>query len=194
MNKGNEMETVYTNPTDAAKAIRLELKANFPGIKFRVKTHKYSGGDSINIYWVLGPTGAAVDKIVKKYEYGRFDGMTDYAYTEDTLVSCPDGSIKCLGGSKYVFTNREYAETWEGEEPFKELIARDLCSLIGIEFVNMGTNITGRKEFDNHCSMHTVVGLILSHTDLTKGYKGIRRTETKCSGSFADFYEIIPER
>ncbi len=66
----------------AANAIKAELKASFPNVKFSVKSENYSGGDAVNIYWTDGPDNEAVNNIVRKYEYGTFDGMTDcYNYT-----------------------------------------------------------------------------------------------------------------
>lgn len=66
----------------SAKAIKAELKANFPKIKFSVSSSRYSGGNSVYVEWENGPTSENVDNIVKKYQYGKFDGMTDsYEYT-----------------------------------------------------------------------------------------------------------------
>lgn len=101
------METICKTPVEAAKRIRLELKVNFPGVKFSVRTETYSMGNAINIGWTDGPETKAVNAIVKKYEYGRFDGMTDSSSVEDTLVPMPDGEIRILGGAKHVFTRRE---------------------------------------------------------------------------------------
>lgn len=185
------METVHTDPCSAAKAIRLELKSRFPGIKFRVRTKKYSGGNSIWVNWVLGPTEAAVRTIIDKYQYGNFDGMTDSYSHDATLMSCPNGEIKELGGAKYVFAVRDYAEDWKDAEAFRERVARDLCALEGLVFKDMNMNITGSEKWNNHSSLGNVVGRILSRTDLTKGYKGMKRTATTC-GAWEEFYEVIP--
>ena len=60
-----------------AAAIRKELKQNFPNITFSVKSHIFTGGDSVGIHWTDGPTWDTVNKIVCKYEYGYFNGMID---------------------------------------------------------------------------------------------------------------------
>lgn len=60
-----------------AKAIRLELKKDFPGIKFSVTSQSYSGGNSVAIEWIDGPTSEQVGKVVYKYQYGHFNGMED---------------------------------------------------------------------------------------------------------------------
>lgn len=62
----------------AAQAIRQELKQAFPGIKFRVRSERFAGGNSVDVYWNgQGTTEAAISKVISKYEYGRFNGMTD---------------------------------------------------------------------------------------------------------------------
>jgi hypothetical protein len=83
--------------TAAAKAIRTELKAAFPGIKFGVRSHHYS----INVSWTNGPTQNQVSEITWKYSNGRFDGMIDcYEYANDGRP----------GGADYVFCQREYSD------------------------------------------------------------------------------------
>lgn len=63
---------------ECSKAIREELKKEFPGVKFKVNSES---GSAINIHYVDGPSYESVDKIVSKYEMGHFDGMTDiYEY------------------------------------------------------------------------------------------------------------------
>lgn len=83
----------------AAKAIRAELKENFPSIKFSVRSESYAGGNNVCISWINGPTEEEVEKIVNKYEYGSFNGMTDsYEY---------DNVKKDIPQVFYVFCERE---------------------------------------------------------------------------------------
>lgn len=83
----------------AASNIRKELKSRFPGIKFRVTSSSYSGGSSIYVHWENGPTSKQVDEIIKKYEYGSFDGMTDsYDYKS--------GFSDVFGQVKFALTQR----------------------------------------------------------------------------------------
>ena len=73
---------MISNPTQAAKEIKKELKAKFPKTKFSVRSDSYSQGSSVDIYWNDGPTTEEVNKIVGKYQYGHFDGMVDsYEYS-----------------------------------------------------------------------------------------------------------------
>ena len=69
----------YLSVTDTAKLIRAQLKRQFPGVKFSVRSDKYAGGASIDIRWTDGPTEPQVDGLVSGYAGGRFDGMIDMA-------------------------------------------------------------------------------------------------------------------
>lgn len=40
---------------EAAKQLRTELKREFPATKFRVRTDRFSGGESIDVHWRDGP-------------------------------------------------------------------------------------------------------------------------------------------
>ena len=85
----------------AAANLRILLKAEFKGVKFSVKTSSYSGGNSINVSWIDGPTADQVNEIVGLFEKGNFDGMTD-SYTDDYN---PFNAL--FGGTYYTHTHRE---------------------------------------------------------------------------------------
>lgn len=87
-----------SNQAQAAKLIRKELKAAFPGIKFSVTSKGFSMGDSVDIDWTDGPTSKQVKEITDKYQYGHFNGMEDiYEYSNNRSD---------LPQSKYVMTQR----------------------------------------------------------------------------------------
>jgi hypothetical protein len=91
----------YNDPTHAAKNIRAELKHHFPGIKFSVKTDKYSGGNSIGINWTDGPTASEINSLVGKYREGDFNGMDDiYEFNRENVFPA------VFGGAKYISGNR----------------------------------------------------------------------------------------
>lgn len=91
-----------TEAAQCAKLIRKDLKKAFPTTKFRVVSSNYSMGDSVNVYWTDGPTGAEVEKITVEYKDGSFNGMDDsYSYRAN-----PDESPR----AKYVFANRDMSE------------------------------------------------------------------------------------
>lgn len=190
------METIYKSPTETAKGIRAELKAAFPGIKFSVKTSYFSMGNSIDISWSFGPTTKAVDAITSKYCYGRFDGMTDSSSTEDTLVSCPDGEVRRLGGAKFVHTTRNF-KTKDGgyasEEAFLERVQRDICALQNVAFVGGNTDIyNGRTDGNYHHTAQSVARRVISQNDLTRGYNGLVRVSNADAHSFEDRMEVVP--
>lgn len=93
-NEGNALVT-------AAKNIRIELARAFPGVKFSVKSRRFSGGDAIDVRWVDGPTSKQVDEIIGRYEAGSFDGMTDsYSYRDDRAFTSAFGDAKYIHGSR----------------------------------------------------------------------------------------------
>lgn len=94
---------VLTGAAACASAIRQELKEKFPGVKFSVKSETYSGGNSVRIYWTDGPEYEAVNRIVKGYQEGHFDGMTDcYEYHKNRDPNKP--------GAKYIYAEKTFSE------------------------------------------------------------------------------------
>ena len=68
----------------AAKAIRKELKINFPNIKFSITSQGYSGGDHVRVSYRNGVPIEDIEKVISKYEYGHFNGMNDlYIYSNN---------------------------------------------------------------------------------------------------------------
>jgi len=113
----------------ATKNIRIELKAAFPGIKFSVKSERFSMGNAIRISWTDGPTSAQVEEITSRYEAGDFDGMTDcYNYRKDHAWT------DAFGSGKYITMSREYSPAlvqraidflWEKYQPEVAKISTD---------------------------------------------------------------------
>ena len=56
----------------AAKNIRVQLRGNYPRVKFSVRV-SYHG--SIDINWTDGPTSKQVKAIADTYRAGQYDGM-----------------------------------------------------------------------------------------------------------------------
>lgn len=96
----------------AAANMRTELAKAFPGIKFTVKSKSFSGGDSIDVDWEMGPTEKEVHAITNKYEDGHFDGMQDMYIHDASAFKKAVGRV--LGDIKYCSGNRGY--------PAKDLI------------------------------------------------------------------------
>lgn len=100
--------------TLGAKNMRTEFKAKFPGVKFSVNARRFAGGDSIDVEWTGGPQIEEVREITRKYEEGRFDGMTDsYDYKKN------DAWTDIFGGTKYLHLQRNL--TMEEREALPKL-------------------------------------------------------------------------
>lgn len=146
------MERKYLSAAETAKLIRKQLKANFPETKFWVTSETYSGGASIDIHWIDGPSSKAVDRIVKGYEGADFDGMIDlkeyktswlnpdgsailahYEGTQDSHGSHPDAhnpapshdAIEVHFGADFIFTHRHYSPE------FAKPIVKAVCDEFG---------------------------------------------------------------
>lgn len=112
--------------TTAAKNIRIELKAAFPGVKFSVRTESFSMGDAIRVSWTDGPTTAMVDAIVDKYQAGSFNGMEDiYEYSRSAWTDA-------FGDAKYVSTSRERSDKATASA-LRTLAAKNIEELEGVD-------------------------------------------------------------
>ena len=112
-------QSVRLGPAETAKALRLSLKAAFPGVKFSVRSKSYSGGSSITVSYFRGPASDAVSRLADRYQGRDFDGMTDSStYRKPTLLCDEAGGLREVDyGSSFVFVNRDYDENrYEGSE------------------------------------------------------------------------------
>ena len=126
-------EHEYLSCADTAKLIRAQLAKHFPGQTFSVRSKTYSGGASINIDWLDGPTDKEVKQVTGAFEGAHFDGMVDlkshntswllpdgstiYAdYSQDSQTNIitppPPGAKRVHFGSDYIFTNRHLSATF----------------------------------------------------------------------------------
>lgn len=124
---GLERAGKRTGAALAAANIRRELKAAFPGVKFSVRTRRYS---HVDVMWTAGPRTAAVEAVALKFKVGNFDGMVDcYEYDRDRRF------FETYGGAEYVFCTRSYPDaliesaaavlgkTYRDQEPWELLCA-----------------------------------------------------------------------
>lgn len=142
----------YLTCAETAKLLRGALKRQFPGVKFSVRSHTYSGGASIDVRWTDGPTSAAVDAVCNPYKGADFDGMVDLkTYSQHWLQ--PDGSAavayagaqgstrpEVIGdppgpaarlvhfGADFIFAERDVSPEWRAAivEHFEQVIGRPL--------------------------------------------------------------------
>lgn len=108
----------------AAKNMRIQLAEAFPGIKFSVKSSRFSMGDSINVSWVDGPNSDQVDEIIDRYAAGHFNGMEDiYEYGKDAWNDA-------FGDAKYVSGVRQ------NSDKAIESAMRSVFARYGFQFVD----------------------------------------------------------
>lgn len=107
-------ERKYISCADTAKLLRSALKAQFPSVKFSVRSNTYSGGASIDVNWIDGPFASDVDKIAKRYAGATFDGMIDLKEYHDDLVyfEGDDMPTPVHYGADFVFTRRELSPAY----------------------------------------------------------------------------------
>jgi hypothetical protein len=151
--------------TVAAKNIRQELKAAFKGVKFSVRTSRFSMGDSISVSWKNGPKAEDVEEIADKYQKGRFDGMQDmYEYSNAEFNNVH-------GGTKYVSCNRELSEN----------LREEVTELIRERYTDAA----------NSYHVEQTAGRLLYKTYIPEGaeLKGLKDTDVRC-GSFEDMYYL----
>jgi hypothetical protein len=95
----------YLSCVETATLIRQALKEAFPGVKFGVRSHDYSGGASINVVWTDGPNADQVEAVAKVFQGGYFDGMQDLKGCTFAMV---DG-VQVRFGADFVFCKRKHS-------------------------------------------------------------------------------------
>lgn len=155
-----------------AANIRTELKRAFPKVKFSVRADGYS---SIDINWSQGPKADDVSAIVKKYEGGSFDGMTDcYNYDPDNTFSDVFGEVR------YVFTKRQFDDATE------EMVALFICAQYGVDYEGYNTRI-------GYEYVSSMVNKLLASKTVPPGMKvsGIVRNDRPSSEyPWVDWYDL----
>lgn len=62
---------------ETAKAVKAVLREAYPGTKWSVRSHSYSGGSAIRVRWIDGPTSKDVRDMIDVFGSATFDGMID---------------------------------------------------------------------------------------------------------------------
>lgn len=90
---------------ETAKLVRKALAQAFPGCKFTVRSKTYSGGASIHVEWIDGPTTPQVETITRQYSGATFDALIDLKeYHTSTLAG-----ETVHYGADHVFCQRQYS-------------------------------------------------------------------------------------
>lgn len=100
------MATKYFTCAETAKLIRKALKEAFPGVKFSVKSHTYSGGASINVSWTDGPNADQVEAVAGHFKAAYFDGSIDY---KGSIYHMMEGQSVHFGAD-FIFCERQYSD------------------------------------------------------------------------------------
>lgn len=100
------MSTKYLSPAETAQLVRQALKESFPGVKFGVKSKRYTGGGSIDVSWIDGPNGAQVEEVAQRFAGSYFDSGIDY---QGSCYHKLDGELVHFGAS-FVFCTRKYSD------------------------------------------------------------------------------------
>lgn len=147
------MRTSLSNPALAAKAIKSELKAAFPTVKFSVS----SKGSAVRVEWTEGPTTKQVEEFTGKYQQGHFDGMTDMYEYSNSRSDIPQAN--------YVFTTRNKAEgTYEALVASAEKMgieSREVNRIFYAHAVPVGAKIIGIKSIGTCGLLEEVYGLAI---------------------------------
>lgn len=101
-------ETRYISCADTAKFVRAALKQSFPLVAFSVRSKVYSGGASITIHYIDGPTTKEVDALISQYKGASFDPMIDLKSAVYRNVN----SERVNYGSDYIHCERSYSATF----------------------------------------------------------------------------------
>jgi hypothetical protein len=104
--EGLKMGRKYLRCAETAKLVRQALKESFPCVKFSIRSSTYSGGASINVSWVDGPTSKQVEQVTDAFCGGYFDGMIDY---KGSVYHKLDGESVHFGAD-FIFTRREVSD------------------------------------------------------------------------------------
>ncbi len=144
---------------EAAKLMRKELKKAFPTIKFSVTSQTYSGGNSVHVGWINGPTSDMVSSIVSKYQYGHFNGMEDIYENTNKRADLPQ--------VKYVQVRRNICEN-TNEIVFKWLRSTHAHFDEVSSLDEFNENL--RKHWDVYTARNYVFRILVKE-DLTNGCK-----------------------
>lgn len=101
----NGESEVWYSCAETAALVRQALKEAFPRVKFSVRSKTYSGGASMHVSWIDGPTVEAVEAITGEFEGADFDGMQDLKTYRKSYVN----GQRVHYGADYIFTDREFS-------------------------------------------------------------------------------------
>jgi hypothetical protein len=132
---GAPAPTRYVDVVEVAKMLRKQLRRDYPGVKFEVRSSRFSQGTSVDVYYTDDLDERKMYDTLTAYAGRRVDGRIDGTYhaqswacdkhgarVAETTGSMPDhdsiGESRCCGsaelvrmGASYVAGHRERAYT-----------------------------------------------------------------------------------
>ena len=166
------MKARYISTTETAKIIRVELAKAFPGIKFSVTSDKYSGGSSVNVKWIDGPTMKQVEAVAGKFHGASFDGMQDLKSYHDTEYN---GEVVSFSAD-YVFFCRSHSQE------FLQKVAEKTAPRLGVAVPGITVSTHGSIQGVSNERVHDGFSLnemIYRDACKTFFFEGMRCTEKR---------------
>ena len=121
----------FIGAVETAKLVRKTLKKEFPGVKFYVNSSLYSGGSSINVKWMDGPTEREVKNVAAAYSGSHFDGMIDMSYNSTSWL-LPDGSAQFCGTIGTEGSRGSVPAVADGDKPHPDARKVVFCGSLSI--------------------------------------------------------------
>lgn len=101
--------TLYLTCAETAQEVRKMLKAQFPGVRFSVRSRTYAGGASIDVRYGDGPSVPQVDAAIEGFRGADFDGMIDLKTYRKALVAMPSGEVREVRyGADFIHVQRDF--------------------------------------------------------------------------------------
>ncbi len=195
-----------TQSAQAAKEIRKILKKAYPTIKFSVRSRNFSMGDAVDVSWNLGPMTEKVEALISHFQYGHFDGMTDYYENSNDIEGLPQAKYvhaqrnyytpEEIENHKIKFGSPEYKDLYRAGETFNHMVGKDLCKLIGIEYQGMNQIIADADCFNgaghrDRKTLQDCVWAIVRTNDMLEGYKGLEHATNDMGQEIKNSFRAI---
>ncbi len=171
------MSKDFIGVVDTAKLVRKALKKAFPGFKFYVNSESYSGGSSLKVKWMDGPTEKEVSAVTGAYGGSHFDGMIDMSYSSSSWL-LPDGSAVYCGSMGTEGSRGSVPASPDSDKPHRD--ARKVVFCASLSVIRVTSDALVNRVIDEVCEE---TGWPRPKVDLYTWFAG--KTEKGASASIA---------